>query len=69
MYVVVPYLYTFANSLLNLISLEILDLTKFHTSLLSENIYRTVGERIKLGIANIYNTIVSFSEAILNSSQ
>lgn len=69
MYVVVPYLYTFANSPLNLIPLEILDLTKFHASLLPANIYKIAGERVKLGIANTYNTIFSFSEAIPHSSQ
>lgn len=68
MYVKVPFPYTLANSLFNVIILEIFDLTKFHVNLLAVNIYEIAGERVKLGIANIYNTIVSLSGAIPNSS-
>lgn len=63
-YVKVPFPYTLANSLFNLMVLEILDLTRFHAHLLPVNIYEIAGESVKLGIANIYNTIVSLSESI-----
>lgn len=56
----VPFPYTLANNLFNLIVLKILDLTKFHTSLLPVNIYEIARERVKPGIANISNTVASF---------
>lgn len=67
-YVLVPYPYTFANNLLNLMFLETPDLTKFRASLLPANIYKIAGERVMLRIANIYTTVVSLSEAVPHSS-
>lgn len=46
----VPYPYTLANNFLNLISLEILDVTKFDANLLLANIYEITGERVKPGV-------------------